>query len=186
MTQIINTTVPRPEFVILDSYNAAISGDPDSTAESRRGLHVLHEIQEQTGVAFGITCEIRKAPPGQKLRYSIDDLKGNNVVAYDADAVVMMIPTDDSRKSLKLAFPGLRHCEDLPENLILHRKGLTFELEVGTEAEADAAYTALMEYREAGGPMAWRAVRDEFKRLGIRVGNDRIKPLIDKVLGASR
>lgn len=187
LAQIIQSTVPRPQFVIIDSFNAALGGDPDRTEDARRAQHVLHEIQEQFGVAFGLTWELRKPPPGTKPRYSLADLKGNNVIAYDCDAVVMLRPTDESRRTLEVKFPGLRHCEDLPDDYVLDREGLSFKLrKTIAPAGADSNEEldeALREHLQASGRMVWRDCRDFLRSRNMHIRNDRIGPAIKRVMG---
>jgi KaiC/GvpD/RAD55 family RecA-like ATPase len=116
---------PRPEFVILDSFNAAVLGDPDKTSDARRAMGALRRIQERTGVAFGLTSEIRKLPSGQPRRWTIDDLKGNNTLAYDCDTLILLKPLSDDRRRLAVHFEGIRH-GDVPDSFTLVRDGLDF------------------------------------------------------------
>src|SRR5207249_5124863 len=113
-------------------YNAAVAGDPDKSAEARRALHALREVQDRTGVSWAVTAEIRKAQAGGRIRYTIDDLKGSNELAYDSDTVVMLRPTDTARRRLAIHFLAMRHLAgEAPEGLVLVREGLTFQLTEG-------------------------------------------------------
>jgi AAA domain len=49
-----------PDVAILDSFNAAMRGEADKTADAREALHALHEVQEQKGITWGLTGELRK------------------------------------------------------------------------------------------------------------------------------
>jgi KaiC/GvpD/RAD55 family RecA-like ATPase len=133
-----------PEVVVLDSYNAAVAGDPDKTAEARRALHALRQVQDRTGCTWILTAEMRKAPAGGSIRYGIDDLKGSNEIAYDSDALVALRPAVTDRRRLHIQFLAMRHArEDPPENLTLVRRGLTFELEADSSEAGEAATAAL-------------------------------------------
>lgn len=121
----IETADPRPEIVIIDSWNKCVSGDPDKTTDQRRAIAALRRIQQVTGVTIGATSEIRKQPAGVTRRWTIDELKGNNDLAYDADTVVLLKPLDNDKRRLGVQFEGIRHGE-VPENFTLVREGLMF------------------------------------------------------------
>jgi AAA domain len=174
-----------PAVVILDSFNACVGGDPDKSAEARRALHALREVQEQTGVAWGITAEIRKAPAGGRVRYSIDDLKGSNELAYDADAVVMLRP-DESRRRLGLHFLAMRHLPgDPPEGLVLIRRGLTFELTEGpTDEDEESVAEVLREHFASGGERTWRECAAAVRKAGIHVRNQTLTDVRKRLISA--
>lgn len=176
LVRLIEECPEPPKVVILDSYNAAVAGDPDKSSEARRTLHTLREVQDRTPVAFGITAEIRKAPSGASLRHSIDDLKGSNELAYDADAVLMLRPTDSSRRRLAMDFLAMRHLQgEAPEQLVLVRRGLTFELVEGGGSEEDAEIEGvLVPYFAAGGDRSWRGCIQAVKDAGLHVRDQKV------------
>lgn len=177
--EIVEGCPERPAVVILDPINAAMAGDPDKSAEARRALHALREVQERTGIAWCVTAEIRKAPPGTRLRYDLDDLKGSNDPAYDADTIVILRPLDEGRRRLAIRFVAMRHAVgDAPEGLVLVRRGLTFDLTEGgaSPAEDDIA-EAIREHLASGGPNTARAIYEAVRARGIRAR----KELIDEV-----
>ena len=181
----------RPDIVIVDSYNAAMAGDPDKSAESRRGLQTLREAQEATGVAFGITSEIRKPPPGQRLRFGVDDLKGSNEVAYDADAVLMLKPLDESRRRLSVVFSAMRHStEEPPDDLVLIREGLSFSLQHRQGAGAEEAMEraveeALRKHFAAGGGKTARDCYQAVKTAGLKVRREITDVVRQRLTGQS-
>lgn len=182
LVRVIEACPQRPAVVILDSYNAAVAGDPDRSAEARKALAVLREVQERTGIAWCITSEIRKAPTGGKVRFGVDDLKGSNELAYDADAVLLLRPIDDSRRRLAVHFSAMRH-GDAPDNLLLVRDGLNLSLaEAPTDRTADAVVEVLREHVASGGDRGWRALRAVVKEAGLKVSNDQFSDLRKQVL----
>jgi hypothetical protein len=175
----------RPAVVILDSYNAAVMGDPDKSGEARRALHGLREIQERTGIAWAVTAEIRKPPAGGHLRYSVDDLKGSNDVAYDADAVLMFRPTDAARRRLSVRFSAMRHAVDEPpEGLVLVRRGLTFELtEAAAGDDIEAGVEAVLrKHLDANGDRTWRGCARAVRDASIKTSNEVITTVRNRVL----
>jgi 5S rRNA maturation endonuclease (ribonuclease M5) len=169
IVELIQACDPKPAVVVLDSYNAAVGGDPDKTAESRKAIHMLHEIQKATGVAWAITSEVRKAPPGQRLRYTMDDLKGSNELAYDADAVVMLKPAAEDRRRLGVHFVGMRHLAgEAPEDLVLVRDGGRFSLAHSDPVEEDVL-KVVRDWVVSGGAQGVRACRQSVREAGIRV-----------------
>jgi hypothetical protein len=184
IVRIIEAASIRPEVVILDSYNAAVAGDPDKSAESRRALHALREVQERTGVTWAVTAEMRKAPAGTRIRYALDDLKGSNELAYDADAVVGLRPLDESRRRLAVHFLAMRHLTaDAPERLVLIRRGLTFDLTEGGGADdGEAIAEVIRAHLRQGGDENWRACRQVVSEAGLSVRNDALSAIRRLVL----
>lgn len=182
--RLIEGCAQRPDVVILDSFNAAVAGDPDKSGEARKALHALREVQERTGVAWSVTAEIRKAPAGGRLRFSLDDLKGSNELAYDSDAVLVLRPLDESRRRLAMHFLAMRHAtEEPPEGLVLVRRGLSFELTEGPGNEAeDAVLEVLRERYKQTGELTWRCSRDAVREAGLKVSNDTITYLRKRAL----
>jgi KaiC/GvpD/RAD55 family RecA-like ATPase len=168
---IIEALPERPDVVILDSYNAAVAGDPDKSAEARRALHALRTVQEATGVAWCVTAEIRKMPSTGRARLELDDLKGSNELAYDSDAVVLLRPSSDDRRRLRLSFAAMRHSiEDPPDGLVLVRRGLTFELTEGPgDDREEAVLEVLRDHFERGGDKSWRGCVAAVRESGLRV-----------------
>ncbi len=182
--KLIEECPERPEVVILDSFNAAVAGDPDKSGEARKALHALREVQERTGVAWSITSEIRKAPASGRLRYHIDDLKGSNELAYDSDAVLVLRPLDESRRRLAMHFLAMRHAtEEPPEGIVLVRRGLSFELTEGPGDELeDSVLKVLRERYKQNGELTWRCSRDAVREAGLKVSNDTITYLRKRLL----
>lgn len=156
VTSIIEETPGGPpDVVILDSFNAAVRGDPDKTGDARDALHALHEIQEATGITWCLTNEMRKSPAGTFSRFTLDDIKGNNELVYDADTVVILRPTERTRRRLSVEFVGVRHDDSkVPEALTLVRRGLTFDVlaheERGRLAKVQERMTAFSESIASG------------------------------------
>lgn len=177
LARIIEAADPRPEVVILDSYNAAFGGDPDRSHEARRALHALRVVQKRNGVAFGLTCEVRKQGVGQRSSYSLDDLKGSNEVAYDADAVALLRPLNADRRRISVHFAALRHSDEESPDFVLERRGLTFECVAETPDRSDGdrddsddeVEEAIREHLDSGGSPGVRAVRGAVQSKGIRV-----------------
>lgn len=167
LLRLIRNAEPPPEVVILDSYNAAIAGDPDKSQEARKALHVLREIQAETGVAFGLTCEVRKFQAGQRSRYGLDDLKGSNEIAYDCDAVMILRPEDQKRSRLSLDLPALRHVEEDVPYLTLVRQGLSFEAVTGDREESELR-DAIRSYLEHDDSPTTRKAQEHVRSLGLR------------------
>jgi hypothetical protein len=185
LVRLVQECPTKPEVVILDSYNAAVAGDPDKSAEARRALHALRQVQEETGITWAITAEMRKAPPGTKIRYGVDDLKGSNELAYDADALIALRPIDPARRRLRVNFLAMRHLVgEEPEGLLLVRKGLTFELSTdgpSTETEEQVA-KVLREHFANGGDRSWRGSRAALAAAGLHVRNDTMTYLRNQLL----
>lgn len=187
LRRIIDQAPERPDLVWIDSYNAAIAGDPDKTGEARRGLAALRTVQDATDVAIGLTAELRKQPPGQKPRADIDDLKGSNDVAYDCDTLITMRPLDERRRELAIQFPALRHVAgEMPDNLKLLRRGLSFDLmEVKTPDHDDELLTFVRGFAKTFGAetLTMRAVRDQMARLEppLKARNEAVLAAINTV-----
>lgn len=171
--RLIESCPVAPEVVILDSYNAAVVGDPDKSGDARRALHALRKVQEQTCISWGITAEIRKAPTGSSLRWTLDDLKGSNDVAYDADSVLMLRPDRRTRKRLAVHFAAMRHLDgEEPEGLVLIRQGLSFEaMKEASDTAEDEEQVAkvIRDHLAAGGDDSWRACQEAVRKAGIRI-----------------
>lgn len=187
VTRIIEDCPEMPQVVILDSYNAAVAGDPDKSAEARRALHALREIQERTGVTWAVTAEVRKAPAGGRLSFSLDDLKGSNELAYDADAVLVLRPTDQTRRRLAMHFLAMRHLQgEAPEGLVLVRKGLSFELTEGGGDELEEAVAEILkDHFKAGGEKTWRACAEVVRGARVKASNNTITTVRKRLIGAS-
>ncbi|GEM_PF-5268981 len=183
-----------PDLVILDSFNAAVRGDADKTSDAREALHSLHEIQDKTGITWGLTGEIRKAPAGAGIRYSIDDLKGSNELAYDADAVLILRPDRGNRRRLAVDFAAMRHDDSsCPEGLVLVRDGLSFELvengearerELREEAIRGAVREVLQEHLQRGGGRTWKECVAAVRAAGVSARNDLITEIRRELLMA--
>ena len=184
---IIDACATPPEVVILDSYNAAVAGDPDKSSEARRALHALRTVQERTGVTWGLTAEVRKAAVGTRSRVTLDDLKGSNELAYDADAVMMLRPMDEQRRKLRMQFPAMRHIVgEAPEGLVLTRTGLTFDLSESVErTNDDDIRDVLRDYLESGGDQSWRACRDAVRAAGVKARDQAITDVRRGLLGGT-
>jgi AAA domain len=170
----------EPDVVILDSFNAAMRGDADKTGDAREALHALHSIQDATGITWGLTGELRKAPAGSGIKFSVDDLKGSNELAYDADTVILLQPRSDRRR-LQVHFVGMRHDDtNVPEDLMLVRDGVTFEAihdggVIERAKERDKVRQAVREVLTAhiasGGKTTWRESVAAVRASGVEASN---------------
>lgn len=172
-----------PDVVILDSFNAAVRGDPDKTGDAREALHSLHEIQEATGITWCLTNEMRKAPAGSSSRFTVDDVKGNNEILYDCDTALVLRPTgtDRARRRLALDFVAVRHDDSgVPEDLVLVREGLSFSVAEGAsrdeqDEQVRAAVRGTLEQHLAeGGERNWRACIAAVRSSGVSARNELI------------
>jgi len=134
----------KPQLVIIDSLNKAVSKDLSNEEVVRRLNSYLADLRRIFGCAIVVVHHSRKRQSQDKGPSDIDVLMGSRYISSEADFILLFERHGDSSNQIKVTSAKMRYCETEAPFIIERDHQLNFTYS-GTAKDVMSASNSLLE-----------------------------------------